>query len=235
MVGGGLVGLTAAVALRHHGVAVTVVERRATTSPQPKARRFHVRTMEILRELGLADAVHVLARDLAGHDHMARGHTLADATRLPLWPQAGDPAAPISPEQPCLTAQDLLEPMLRAAAIDAGADVRFSTELLGFEQSPQGVVGHLRDGDIHASYLVAADGARSGTRAALGIARSGRGRIGRPSVSVYFHADHAEVVRGPEFNLCQIEHPNAPGVSECEVSLSNSQVAAQPRTAGGRA
>src|ERR1700761_3515154 len=52
--GGGLAGLTTALLLRHHGADVTVVEKRAATSPQPKARRFHVRTMEIFRELGLA-------------------------------------------------------------------------------------------------------------------------------------------------------------------------------------
>lgn len=133
MVGGGLVGLTAALVLRHHGVSVTVVERRTTTSPQPKARRFHVRTMEIFRELGLAAAVQDQARDLAGHDQMATGRTLAEARQLPLWQPSGQAAADVSPESPCLIAQDTLEPMLRAAAVDAGATVWFDTELAAFE------------------------------------------------------------------------------------------------------
>jgi putative polyketide hydroxylase len=211
VVGGGLVGLTAALVLRHHGVSVTVVERRTTTSPQPKARRFHVRTMEIFRELGLAGLVHEAARDLAGHDHMAAGRTLAEAEQLPLWQSAGGPAVEISPEPPCLLAQDALEPLLRKAAVEAGADVRFGTELLGFEESAGEVVGRLADQEVHARYLVAADGARSGVRKALGITRSGRGAIGGPNVNVYFRADLAEVVRGREFNLCRIDHPDAPG------------------------
>ena len=137
VVGGGLVGLTTALLLRHHGVEVTLIEKRPGTSPQPKARRFHVRSMEIFRELGLAGLVREAARDLAGHDHMAAGRTLAEAGQLPLWsPPAAGPAggsagapavapAEVSPELPCLIAQDTLEPLLREAAVAAGATVRF--------------------------------------------------------------------------------------------------------------
>src|SRR4051794_21221403 len=144
IVGGGLVGLTAALVLRHHGCPVTLVERRTDTSPQPKARRFHMRTMEIFRELGLAGLVHDAARDLAGHDHMAAGRTLAESERLPLWqPGGGGPVVEVSPELPCLIAQDTLEPVLRAAAVEAGADVRFGTPLLGFEQAGDEVVAQI--------------------------------------------------------------------------------------------
>jgi putative polyketide hydroxylase len=213
VVGGGLVGLTAALVLRHHGVAVTLVERRATTSPQPKARRFHFRSMEVFRELGLAAAVHAAASDLADHQPMAAGRTLAEAARLPLWRPAGvADEREVSPELPCLVSQDVLEPVLRAAAQDAGADLRFSTTLSGFEQHADVVVADLDGRSLEAQYVVAADGARSGIREQLGIGRSGRGVVGDPTVSVYFRADLADVVRGREFNLCQIEHPEAPGM-----------------------
>ena len=219
MVGGGLVGLTACLLLRRHEVAVTLVEKRATTSAQPKARRLHMRSMEIFRELGLAGLVNEAARDLAGHDHMAAGPTLADAEQLPLWEAggAGGPISQPSPELPCLLSQDLLEPLLREAATDAGVDVRFSTELTSFTECGDHVDARLidhRDGrqyDLAARYLVGADGAHSSTREMLGITRSGNGFVGRPSVNVYFSADLAEVVRGREFNLCQITHPEAPG------------------------
>lgn len=211
VVGGGLVGLTAALVLRHHRVSVTLVERRETTSPQPKARRFHFRSMEVFRELGLAATVQEAARDLADHDRMAVGRTLAEAERLPLWQPPGVTGPEVSPELPCLIAQDVLEPVLRAAAQDAGVDVRFGTALTGFEQGPDAVLADLGGRPLRASYLVAADGARSGVRTALGIGRSGRGAVGEPAVSVYFRADLADVVRGREFNLCQIEHPDAPG------------------------
>jgi 2-polyprenyl-6-methoxyphenol hydroxylase-like FAD-dependent oxidoreductase len=230
VVGGGLVGLTTALLLRHHGVEVTLIEKRADTSPQPKARRFHVRSMEIFRELGLAGLVREAARDLAGHDHMTAGRTLAEAQQLPLWtpPGAGAAGGPadapavapteVSPELPCLIAQDTLEPLLWEAAVAAGATVRFGTELTGFTQDGEGVDAmvagrdEVQDGrPLRARCLVAADGARSPVREALGITRSGRGFTGGPMVNVYFRADLSRVVRGREFNLCQIEHPDVPG------------------------
>ena len=206
MVGGGLVGLTAALVLRHHGVEVVLVERRTNTSPQPKARRLHLRSMEVFRELGLADMVRDAARDLAGHDHMAAGRTLADCVQLPLFAGAAPPPD-LGPELPCLIAQDLLEPVLREAARAAGADVRFGTPLTALD----GTVADLGGDRLRAEYVVAADGARSPLRESLGITRSGPGPIGGTSVNVYFHADLAAVVRGREFNLCQVEHPAAPG------------------------
>ncbi|MGW5641927.1 FAD-dependent oxidoreductase [Saccharopolyspora sp. NPDC003752] len=212
IVGGGLVGLTTALVLRHHGVDVTLVEKRATTSPQPKARRFHVRSLEIFRELGLAEIVHEAARGLADHDCMAIGRTLAEAEQLPPWrPSGAGESMDVSPEPPCLVAQNVLEPVLRRAAEDAGADIRFSTALASFEQDADGVVAELAGSRLHSAYLVAADGARSPVRSALGIGRSGRGAIGEDNVNVYFRADLADVVRGREFNICQIQHPDAPG------------------------
>jgi 2-polyprenyl-6-methoxyphenol hydroxylase-like FAD-dependent oxidoreductase len=56
-----------------------------------------------------------------------------------------------------------------------GADVRFATELTEFSQDEDAVsarVSDLRSGAqalVRASYMVAADGLRSGVRAALGV------------------------------------------------------------------
>jgi 2-polyprenyl-6-methoxyphenol hydroxylase-like FAD-dependent oxidoreductase len=197
--------------------------------------------MEIFRELGLAALVHQAARGLAGHDHMAVGRTVAEAERLPLFqPPAGAAGAPgagpveVSPELPCLIAQDTLEPVLRRAAEQAGATVRFGTELLSFRQDEAGVTGALTGGEsLRARYLVAADGAHSPVRAALGITRSGRGFTGGPMVSVYFRADLGAVVGGREFNLCQIEHPDSPG-GLASVDGRFRWVFMSPGAAGGR-
>src|SRR6202012_2612419 len=89
VVGGGLGGLTMALLLRQHRVDGTGGEKGAGTSAPPKARRFHLRTMEIFRELGLAGMVREAARDLAGHDRMAAGRPLAEAGQRPLWAPRG--------------------------------------------------------------------------------------------------------------------------------------------------
>ncbi|MEJ3654072.1 FAD-dependent oxidoreductase [Actinomycetes bacterium KLBMP 9759] len=215
VVGGGLVGLTAALLLRHHGLGVTLLERRDRTSAQPKARRLHMRSLEVFREMGLAATVREAARELADHDHMAVGRTLAESAQLPLWqpPGGAGEVVEVSPELPCLIAQDVLEPVLRDAALDAGADIRFGVEVVGLAQDDHGVVVDLgARGRLRAPFAVAADGARSRTRETLGIARSGRGAVGDPLISIYFSADLDDVVRGREFNLCTIEHPDAPGV-----------------------
>ncbi|MGH3670486.1 MAG: FAD-dependent oxidoreductase, partial [Pseudonocardiaceae bacterium] len=57
VVGGGPTGLTTALLLAHHGVACTVLERRDAPSRTPRARAVTLRTMEVLRVLGLADEV----------------------------------------------------------------------------------------------------------------------------------------------------------------------------------
>jgi putative polyketide hydroxylase len=200
--GGGLVGLTTALLLDRYGVPCVLVEKHPTTSPQPKARRFNFRTMEIYRSLGITAEIERAAADLADHQGMRAGRTLATAEALP-GPPPGDLSAAVaaSPALPCLCAQDRLEPILR----DLVTDARFGTELTGFVDEGDRVRATLAGGqEIVADYLVAADGAHSPVRESLGIPRSGRGILGR-ATTVYFRADLTDLIRGREFNLCQVD------------------------------
>ncbi|WP_232235965.1 FAD-dependent monooxygenase [Nocardia sp. BMG51109] len=216
IVGGGLVGLSAALFLQHQGVSAALVERRRGTSPQPKARRINIRTMELFRQAGIAEEVLEAARGLAAHQAMAAGPTLAQARQLPFTLPGGIPQwDTLTPAPACLCAQDLLEPTLRRLAERRGCDLRFDTECVEFTEDTTGIEAVLRAGDgtverLRADYLIAADGAASPIRERLGIARSGRGTLGR-AVNVYFRADLRELVRGREFNLCQIENDSVPG------------------------
>src|SRR4029077_9048247 len=57
IVGGSLVGLTTAMLLGHHGVPSLSVERHAGTAIHPRAGHFQLRTMEMIRQMGLEDRV----------------------------------------------------------------------------------------------------------------------------------------------------------------------------------
>ncbi|WP_016697051.1 FAD-dependent monooxygenase [Actinoalloteichus spitiensis] len=216
IVGGGLVGLSAALFLEWHGVPAVLVERRDTTSPQPKARRINLRTMELFRQIGAEPDVMAAAAALADFEGMAAGRTLVEAERLS-WGHGEDDGSPaLSPSDSCLCAQDTLEPVLRALASERGADLRFGHRVLEVVDDGSSVTATVRTpggrvAAIRARYLVAADGPHSPVRERLGIARSGRGTLGR-STNVYFEADLSAQVRGREFNLCQIEHPEVPSM-----------------------
>ncbi|GAA1675523.1 FAD-dependent monooxygenase [Fodinicola feengrottensis] len=217
IVGGGLVGLTAALLLRHHGLRPILVERRAETSDQPKARRINFRSMEVYRRIGLEAEIADAAKGLASFQAMRSGPTIVESEELPMIPP-GDLSAMFAstPCQSVLCSQDLLEPVLRNLAEERGVDIRFNAELTRFEQDENGVTAQIRDqvGDRHyvvrADYLIAADGAHSPVREALGISRSGSGALGR-AVNVFFRADLREVVRGREFNVCEILNDWLPG------------------------
>ncbi|WP_409186142.1 FAD-dependent monooxygenase [Amycolatopsis sp. VS8301801F10] len=219
--GGGLAGLTAALLLHREGVAPVLVEKHAGTSPQPKARRFNPRSTEVFRLLGLMDEVERASAPLASFTGMLTGTTLADAT----WPEVTGALRErlvqhakmpdLSPAPSVLCPQDVLEPVLRQAAVERGVSVRFGTELVSFEQDDAGITAELRPADgepyqVSAEYLIAADGARSPIRTALGISRSGRGHLA-DNLDVCFRADLAELVRDKPFNLCRVENPAASG------------------------
>src|SRR4051794_41862279 len=63
IVGGSLVGLTTAMLLSHHGVPSLAVERHAGTAIHPRAGHFQLRTMELLRQLGLEERVRAKSRE----------------------------------------------------------------------------------------------------------------------------------------------------------------------------
>src|SRR4051794_23839426 len=77
--GGGTVGLSAALFLAHHGVSALAVERRGALSIHPRALGVGVRTVEIFREVGIAERVLAAGRRLATGQGRISARTLAGA------------------------------------------------------------------------------------------------------------------------------------------------------------
>jgi 2-polyprenyl-6-methoxyphenol hydroxylase-like FAD-dependent oxidoreductase len=214
IVGGGPVGLTASILLSRFGVSSRLVERHPGTAVHPKARGINARTMEIYRQCGVEQAIRdaglprervrfiVWARTLAGEE-LER--------RIP-W-RSGPESDVVSPVPNCLCAQDDLEPVLRAAAERlAPTEVRFGTELTGFEQDAGGITATLADRTtggqtrVRAQYLIAADGAQSHIRRTLGIPMVGHEAV-YESVNVLLRADLTPWTSHRPAALYFIEHP----------------------------
>lgn len=204
IVGGSLVGLAAAVFLAWRGVPAVVVEKHAGSSAHPRAIGYTTRTLELFRAVG----IDLPKSQDTGAPRRARVRSLAGAwhEEYPWTPGGGATKAEYSPVTGTAVAQDRLEPILRERAVELGARIRSNTELVGFTQDSDGVTATLRERGgreyrLRASYLVAADGARSVVRDELGIERSGQGTLSVQR-SILFRAPLAEYL---EHGVVQFE------------------------------
>ena len=210
--GGGPVGLTASILLSRLGVTSLLVERHPGTSIHPKARGINTRTMEIFRQCGVESAIRAAGLAPERSRFIVWSRSLAGEELERRVPARSRPEAQqISPVLRCLCAQDDLEPVLRAHAESlAPGRLRFSAELIDFRQDAEHVGATLReDGDettVRARYLVAADGARSRVREALGIAMQGTAGLYR-SINVLLRADLTPWVADRPAALYFIEQP----------------------------
>ncbi|MEU6846113.1 FAD-dependent oxidoreductase [Streptomyces sp. NPDC046716] len=219
IVGGGITGLSCALFLRHHGVRCVLVERHASTSIHPRAWGWYPRTLELLRSVGAEEQILAAAAGYADHRRQATVESLAGReVRAAMLPEPGD-LRDLTPSRQISLGQDRVEPIVRAAASRAGAELRFGAELTSFErpEGPDGpVVGQVKDRAtgagrrIRARWLVAADGGRSPVRETLGIARAGRGTL-QHQVSILFRADLEGPLDGRRFSICQIENDELSG------------------------
>jgi len=197
IVGGSLVGLSAAAFLASHGVETLNVERHQGTAIHPRAGHFQLRTMEVLRSIGLQDVVRQTAEQQYDLDFgIAAVESLAGRELAVFIQNLNEGVDAVSPSTRFFMTQQSLEPLIRKRAEELGARLLYATEMLSFEQDSEGVTARLRDlnsgqeRSVRARYLIASDGNRSAIRERLGIAVKGRGLIAH-SVTIYFRAEVA--------------------------------------------
>jgi len=217
IVGGSLVGLSAALFLAWRGVPVTLIEKHRGSALHPRATGFTERTLEIFRMVGIADAVPQVAPGT--RLRRVRADSLAGAWQAETAWTPGEQAERTGTASPCTgaaIAQDRLEPILRAAAIGHGADLRLGVEMLSFAQDDGGVSVLVRPRDnsaaytIRADYVIAADGAGSAIRTVLGIERQGVGHL-RTLRSVLFRCPAADAWLERGVQQFDIEQPGFKG------------------------
>lgn len=180
VVGAGLTGLTASLFLARQGIAAMTVARHAGTANSPRAHVLSQRTMEIFRDLSVEERVRQISTPLTqlGHNVMLTGFQGLEIGRYSCYGAGTHQLSDFAAASPCVmtsAAQHLVEPVLLAAARERGLEVRWSTEFVSLEQSPQHVLVRVRERRtgaeycIRARYVVAADGARSAMARELGI------------------------------------------------------------------
>jgi 2-polyprenyl-6-methoxyphenol hydroxylase-like FAD-dependent oxidoreductase len=193
IVGGGPIGLALAADLGRRGVTATLVEQNADRLGSAKMIEVSVRTMELCRQLGVAEEVRnwgfpldyaldsVFVTDLQGYE--------IGRIRTPSLGQERDSVA--SPERTGPCPQTWFDPILqRRARSFPHVALRYGTRLESFVQDPAGVSATLADArtgtreTVRCDYLVGADGYTSRVRALLGIEMRGEHHLDL-SMSVY--------------------------------------------------
>ncbi|WHZ25809.1 MAG: Polyketide hydroxylase WhiE VIII [Nitrospira sp.] len=213
IVGGSLNGLTAALLLAHHGIGCLAVERHPDTPIQYKFAGISPRSMEIYRSLGIEEEIRAKRTGDQQAGGVARAKNLADPDiqwmRAHAWPDVEG----LSPTPPATCDQHVLEPILRAHAQRLGADVRFNTEFISFEQDNQTVRARIRhratgkEEDVVAEYVIAADGADGTTREKLGIPRHGPGVL-QHWMNIIFDTDLPPTLQGKPLTSCFVTDLN---------------------------
>lgn len=199
IIGSGPAGSSAALMCSSYGLPNMVITKHRWLADTPRAHYKNQRTMEIMRDLGIADQVIAQAspREVMGNVVFCTSLAGEELGRIPYGanqPKRASDYLLASPCEQCDLPQNLLEPILLSNAASRGSHVRFDTEYLSHAQDPHGVTVSVRDNltqstyQIRTKYLLGADGSNSKVAADLQLPMDGQmGLAG--SVSIIFHAD----------------------------------------------
>lgn len=228
VVGAGGCGLNLSIFFADLGVDFLTVERSTSLANLPKAHYLNQRTMEILRQHGVADDIY---KGGTPPDNMSRAMWLTTLggdgpyDRRVIYEMDGiggtgsSQRAIYDRDSPCRSANLPLirsEPVFRRHA-DARAPGRlcFGHELLHFEQDSDGVTATVRelgtgtDHRLRAKYMVGADGGRMIGKA-LGNRMSGPSGLAK-NVTVHFKADLSKLLLDDRVMLHFFIHPTRRG------------------------
>ncbi|MGY8525383.1 FAD-dependent monooxygenase [Paracidovorax citrulli] len=165
--GAGPTGLALAIWLRLQGIDVVIADKSSGPGLTSRAMVVQARTLEFYRQAGLAEEVVAAGKVNPALNLWVHGRRRA---RIAF----GDAGASVTPYPFILVfPQDLHERVLLRKLESLGVAVLRNTELLGFEQSEDGVRVQLQAADgsavFHeADYLAGCDGARSAVRNLIG-------------------------------------------------------------------
>jgi 2-polyprenyl-6-methoxyphenol hydroxylase-like FAD-dependent oxidoreductase len=222
IVGGSLVGLSSALLLAHHGIRSLTVEHHRGTAIHPRAAQMNQRTIEILRNVGLEEVARQRSEEQFVQDGAVMAvETLAGKELAWYVPNLNEGIRDVSPTARVFLTQNLLEPLLKVRAEQWGAEFRFGTDMVSFDQDSDGVTAVIRERDsgqtstVRAPYLIAADGSHSRVREALGIRMAGHGVLSH-SITIYFRGNVGHLLRGRNLSVIYVYNPELTGFFRIE-------------------
>lgn len=182
--GGGPVGLSMALALARQGIKTLVLEKHSRTTEHPKARGVNMRSMELFRTWGNATELLTHAQPKEARRFIwVKSLQGEEVTRVAM---DYDTLVAYGPLLSSFVSQDHVEESLYHSLQQyEEASILFSHELVDFTQNSSGVTLRVlnriteEQETLHATYLVAADGANSRIRQQLDITMEGPTDIGR--------------------------------------------------------
>jgi 2-polyprenyl-6-methoxyphenol hydroxylase-like FAD-dependent oxidoreductase len=202
IVGAGPTGLTLALWLRQLGVPLRIIDKAAEPGTTSRALAMHARTLELDRQVGLADALIAPGIEFVAANLWVRGKRRARAV-------LGEIGKGLSPYPYVLILpQDEHERILIDRLRAMGIEVERRVEIAGLDDNGERVSARLRGPDGHeetceAAYLAGCDGAHSAVRQALGIGFPG---------GTYAHV----------FYVADVEASGAAITGELQVALDDS-------------
>lgn len=206
VIGCGPVGAAAAIAARHHGLDVIVLERQTDLYPLPRAVGMDDEIRRMFQIWGLREAVDPLVTPLPGAEFVDTDGNRLTGFDLPPGFVTANGYPPMS-----LHHQPQLDMMLRAEAIDRGADLRLGCEVTSVAAAADddgGVVVRTAGGDeVSARWALACDGADSPTREAHGIGVVDLG-FDQEWLVIDIEIDGpVDALRGPAQQICDPARP----------------------------
>jgi 2-polyprenyl-6-methoxyphenol hydroxylase-like FAD-dependent oxidoreductase len=191
IVGAGPTGLVLALWLRRLGIAVRIIDKEDRPGTTSRALVVHARTLELYRQIGIADQVVRRGLEFTAINLWVRGQHRARA-------DLGDIGRGLSPFPFIIVLpQDEHERLLIDELAAAGVEVERRTDLTDFEERQGLIVARLRGpgGETRweGEYLAGCDGARSRTREIMDV-----GFPGGTYERVFYVADAA--LSGPVAN-----------------------------------
>jgi len=218
IVGAGPVGQMAALLLARQGVQSIIVDRRETRLTAPKAHAVNSRTLEICESVGVsAEKIRSTGApaDEAGWVRFASTLTGTHFGHLPYERQQDD-VKDLTPFPLSNIAQPDFEELLEAELLRCPqVTLLRGTECLSLTEKPEAVVASLSSSkngpeQVSCRYVIAADGANSPIRSALGVELEGPEGL-QHNMMIHFEADLSKLVADRPGILYFLFEPEAQG------------------------